>query len=429
MLFRTVVSIIALFASLVLLVLGNGMLGTVAALRLELEGFETGVAGMILALFSVGFVLGSIYGVQVVQRVGHIRAFAAFGAVAAAVTLIHPLHISIAGWMLLRLVLGFCIAGLMLVTESWTNARATEENRGMLLATYMVLFFLAASSGQFIIALGDPGLHHLFMIAAILISLSLVPLSLTKSPSPEMEESERTGISTLWRASEVSVAGAFLSGTALSAFSAVGPIYALQIGLEVDQVAVFMGIAILTAMAFQWPIGYLSDYLPRRLVLTGVAAGAVLAGAVAGQFGEHSTLVLYAGVAIFYGFTACIYPISLALAYDTLDQRSILPASATFLLISGVGTIAGPILGGAAVSFIGPGGLFLFIAGALVLLLLVAAHALAFQKAPPVEEQAHCAGIAPVTTPVLMELDPRNEDFEPLSEAEAPEPGDEGAQP
>ena len=177
MLLRTLIGILALFASIVLLVTGNATLGTIAAIRLELEGVEPGVIGLVLALTSLGFVLGSMHGIRIIQRVGHIRAFALFGALAVVATLLHPLHVSIPGWMLFRLVLGFCIAGLILVAESWVNAHATPETRGALLATYMVLFFLAASGGQFIVALGDPGLHTLFVVAAMLRLVAFVASS------------------------------------------------------------------------------------------------------------------------------------------------------------------------------------------------------------------------------------------------------------
>ncbi len=79
----------------------------------------------------------------------------------------HPLHVSVASWLVFRFLLGFCVTGLMLITESWINGHATKQTRGALLATYMVLFFLAASSGQFLIALGDPGDFQLFVVAAI----------------------------------------------------------------------------------------------------------------------------------------------------------------------------------------------------------------------------------------------------------------------
>ena len=271
MLLPTLFAVIALFASLAFLVTGNAMLGTTAALRLEIEGFDPGLIGVVLALTSLGFVLGSLHGVRIVQRVGHIRAFAAFAALAASAALAHPLHVSVASWLVFRFVLGFCVAGLMLVTESWINGRATPQTRGSLLATYMVLFFLAASSGQFLVALGDPGQYQLFVVAAIFVVLSLVPVALTRASPPEIERADGLGFRALWRRSELGLVGAAVSGAVLGAFGTVGPVYAYEMGFPVEEVAAFMGIAILAAMALQWPMGYLSDLLPRRLVIIIIA--------------------------------------------------------------------------------------------------------------------------------------------------------------
>ncbi|MFN3324882.1 MAG: MFS transporter [Bryobacteraceae bacterium] len=314
--------------------------------------------------------------------------------------------------MLLRLILGFCIAGLMLVVESWTNARATVETRGKLLATYMVLFYLASSMGQFLIALGDPAQHQLFIAAAILVCFSLIPLSLTSSTAPELEDSERLGVRQLWRASELGVSGAFLSGIAMSAFSAVGPIYAFKLGLAIEQIGAFMGISILAAMLLQWPMGYLSDYLPRRVVLVGVTLATIGAGLLAATAAGRSVFLLYATAALFYGLGTCIYPIALSLTHDVLSQKQVVPASATFLLAFGIGTTVGPILGGASVGVFGPAELFLFVAASLSPLILLSIHSFAAEKAPPVAEQSHCMGVAPISTPVLIELDLRNEEFE-----------------
>lgn len=412
--------IIALFLSLALLILGNSMLGTLLAVRLELEAYSSSLAGLVLAGYSLGFVLGSIFGIRIVKRVGHIRAFATFGAVATAAVLLHSLHLSVTGWMALRVIVGACVAGLMLVTESWVNARATEATRGTLLAVYMIVFYLAASSGNFLLALGDPSQFQLFVLAAVLIALSLVPLSLTQSPAPELHEGNRLGIGELMRLSSIGLLAALLSGVVMSAFSAVGPIYAVQSGLEIQQVSTYMGVAVLAAMLFQWPIGWLSDYLPRRLVILGVTLASLAAAVMAGIYSEPSLVWLFICSALFFGLASCLYALSLALTHDVLDHAQIVPASATLLLAFGLGTVIGPIGGAGAVQMLGPRGLFWFIA--VTLALLAGLNLLAFwrQTAPKVAEQTHCIGVAPISTPVLMEIDPRNEDFEPLPD-QAPE--------
>jgi MFS family permease len=257
--------------------------------------------------------------------------------------------------------------------------------------------------------LGDPGLHQLFVVAAIFFMLSLVPISLTRSSPPVMESAGRLAFGSLWARSELGLAGAAVSGVVLGAFGAVGPVYGFEMGLEVDQIAAFMGISILAAMVIQWPMGLVSDYLPRRLVIVSVAGAAAGLALFIAAFGQRSSLHLYGGVALFYALASCIYPLCLALTHDMLDKHQIVPASATLLLANGIGGVAGPVIGGAVISLLGPAALFLFLATALGLLLLLALHSFAREKAPKVHEQSHCVGIAPVSTPVIMELDPRQE--------------------
>lgn len=126
-----ILSVSALFMSLALLVSGNAMLTTLTSLRLNIEQVSDTTLGLILALYSVGFIAGAASGIKVIRQVGHIRAYAAFAAVACATTLMHPLILNAEAWMLMRFALGFCVAGLMTVTESGINDRATAgENSG-----------------------------------------------------------------------------------------------------------------------------------------------------------------------------------------------------------------------------------------------------------------------------------------------------------
>ena len=48
--------------------------------------------------------------------------------------LMHPILIEGWAWMLFRLVAGFCMAGMIMVTESWLNESATNATRGKILS-------------------------------------------------------------------------------------------------------------------------------------------------------------------------------------------------------------------------------------------------------------------------------------------------------
>lgn len=417
MLLRIVLSVLALLLSLVLLTSGNGMLGTLLALRLELEGYTATRAGLILASYAVGFVLGSKYGIRIIRRVGHIRAFAVFGALASAAILIHPLHVQTGLWLGLRLVVGFCVAGLMLIVESWINAIATAQTRGTLLAIYLVLFYLAAAGGQLMIGLGDAAQFQLFSVAAILVALSLVPLSLTRSSAPQLPEAERVGIREILQKAPLAGAGALLSGVTLSAFTSMGPIYANRIGLDAGRLSLFMSIGVLSAMLFQWPVGKLSDSFPRSRVMAGIGLFGVVSAALPAIWGDKSLVLLFLSVALYVGFASSLYPVSLALAHDHMRHDQIVGTNATLLLVFGLGTIAGPLGGAMSVWLIGPGGLFLFVAIAMGALGVTAAYYRHSRPQVPVQEQEHFIAVGPFSTQALMELDPRDGTYEQREEA------------
>lgn len=414
---KTLIRVVALFASMALLIAGNGLLSTLLSVRLELEAFSTASTAVVLSIYSLGFIAGSLWLDRVIHRVGHIRSFAAFAALYSACILAFPLHVSVSGWIVLRVLTGFCIAGLTLVMESWLNGRATVENRGRLLATYMVVFFLAAACGQLLLRLGSPAQLPLFSLAGILVALAVIPLALTRESAPEILPAPRLRLRELARHAPLGVAAAVSAGVVTSAFSGAGPIYAVRIGLAPETIALFMAGPIVASMLVQMPVGWLSDRLPRKSVL-GVTALAALAVALAiplaGQLGYGP---LAATIALHVALASVLYPMSLAITHDALDAHHVIPANATLLLSFGLGTVIGPLAAPLAMAVWGPNGLFRFIAGALALLVLLLFALQRRQPTVPVAEQVHgVVALPPGASPQATELDPRADagDFEAL---------------
>ena len=170
---RMVTSLSALILSIVLLVSGNAFLMTLLGIRLSIESVPPDVIGWVLVCYSIGFVLGTLYVQKIITRVGHIRAFAVFAAVAAVASLMYPMAVSMVFWAFLRAVSGFSIAGVLVVIESWFSSRATNANRGALFAVYQIVFYLSAAGGQLVVNIGDPSNFMPFSIAAMLLVLAL----------------------------------------------------------------------------------------------------------------------------------------------------------------------------------------------------------------------------------------------------------------
>ena len=159
-----------------ILMLGDGLQGSLLPIRADLEGFSATLTGLVMSSFYLGFLLGSIMTPRLTVKVGHIRVFAAFAALSSASILIHALLVSVPVWIAMRLLSGFCFAGLYIVAESWLNDRATNETRGKLLSMYMVVTYVGVGAGQLLLNLADPLAFQLFILTSILISVAVVPL-------------------------------------------------------------------------------------------------------------------------------------------------------------------------------------------------------------------------------------------------------------
>jgi MFS family permease len=326
-----------------LIMLGNGLQGTLIGLRSVAEGFSTGATGIVMAAYFCGFLLGSLLTPRLVSKVGHVRVFAALASLASSAVLLFLIFVDPWSWAAMRLLTGFCYAGLYVVSESWLNDRATNETRGQLLAVYMILVFLGMGFGQLLLNVGDPTGFELFVLSSVLISLALIPILLSSGKVPQVETPQPVGLRELYRLSPLGVVSSFGTGMAHGTLLGMGAIYAESIGLSTRGVSIFMGVIFLGGLIFQWPLGRLSDHFERRLILTVVTILAA-AFAVAGAFAtEAPQLVLFATIFVFGGMCLPLYSLTVAHTNDNLTSAQMVAASGTIYIFVGVGATVGPI--------------------------------------------------------------------------------------
>ncbi len=413
------ISIAPLLAGLTLLVMGNGMLSSLLALRMAQMDFPSWTTGLVMSSYFVGLVSGTFYAYRLISGVGHIRTFAALASCASAATLAHPFLVAAVPWAGLRFVEGFCISGLFMCTESWLHARATNETRGRILSLYMVLVYMSQGVGQFLLNLRDPSGFALFVIASILLSLALVPVAVTRVQAPDLSQPVRFGIGRLYATSPLGVAGCFAAGLMIGAFYGMGPFFAQQIGLDVAGTSQLMGFAILGGLILQWPFGRLSDRFDRRTVLTGLSGALVLTCVAMAAVAGGDPLWLLVLAPVFGGFVFTLYPLCAAHTNDYIEPSELVQASGGLILAYGVGAALGPLGASPVMEMAGPVGLFVFQA---FVALLITAYALwrMFQRPPvPGDEQGEFRPL-PRTTGVASELDPRGESADGEARGQGP---------
>ncbi len=362
MLWSSIKSVASLLSSYGLLMVANAMFGTLLGLRSKIEGFSTEVTGIIMAGFFIGMLLGAFYAVRIVASAGHIRSFAAFASVMSVAVLAHVLIIDPVAWFILRAITGFCMAGMVMIVESWLNERSTNATRGRVLSLYMITNYLGAGSGQFLITVANPDSFQLFSVASIIFSIALVPILLTRATVPKPSAPERMKFRELVKISPVGVAGTLVSGLTNSAINSMGPIFAATIGLSLGQISTFMATILLGGMLLQFPVGRLSDLFDRRTILIiSALATALVSGGIIWAAEEHYILSLFAFCIIYGGFCYTIYPMSSAQVNDLADQDRLVQVSAGLLLAYGTGASIGPIVASQIMGQVGPNGLFYYV--------------------------------------------------------------------
>lgn len=408
---RLVISLSSLIFSVFLLMGGNTFVMTLLGVNLGLKGIEPTLIGSIMVCYSMGFVLGSLYGPRVIKRVGHIRAFAVFSAFLASSTLIFPLTDSILVWALLRALSGIAVAGSFVVIESWFSAVATNDNRATLFFAYQICAYLAATAGQLLIGFTDPAAFVPFTLGAIVLTAALVPLSLTRMDAPTIEHNERLSVKAIIRDAPVGLLAALCSGVLISSFYSMAPVYAIQVGLPVNQLSYFMAVSIFTFILFAWPLGRLCDRLDRSKIMVWINAIIVLSALGVIYAGHYHLWLLIGFSALYMGMVASIYPVAVAITNDRMEARHIVAASTTLLLSYGLGSSLGPLFSSSMMTWLGPQGLYYGCGG---VALMLAGYAWQWQwrtRSVPVEEQSVYIATPVETAGVITELDPRNEEF------------------
>ena len=405
---KLLATLFALLLSVFLLIAGNGLQGTLVSVRAQIEGFSLTEVGFIGTAYFIGFLFGCMWSGKLIRRVGHIRSFAILAAIAAQVALIQAFFISPAPWLLLRVVSGFCFAGLAMIIESWLNENATNENRGKVISAYRLVDLSGIFVGQLIFSLTAPESFALFAVVSCLLTMSLVPVSATTSHLPR--ESERLSIDfpKVWGKAQTAVTTCFVIGLANSTFWTLAPLYALEKGGAQIWVSIFMALMVLGGGLAVWPMGAWSDRIDRRVPIFVCTVIVLLTStfAVLAPF-EAATILVIAG--FFYGVGALPqYGLAIAHANDTAEQDEFVEVSSTLLFTFAVASIIGPLIAALFMKWLGTSAMFLFIG---VVHLVSASHNLVRMFVHRLRHQSKEKFVPlPRSTQEIFEVDPRSED-------------------
>ncbi|MCA0871974.1 MFS transporter [Seohaeicola saemankumensis] len=394
----------ALLLGMGLLMIGNGLQGTLLGVRGEIEGFSTFEMSIVMSAYFVGFLGGSRLAPDMIRRVGHVRVFAALASFISAVMILYPAFTNPIAWALGRVVIGFCFSGVYVTAESWLNNAADNENRGQALSAYMIVQMIGIVTAQALLLVGDPSGYETFVMASVLISISFGPILLSISPTPAFDTTKPMSLRQLMKTSPTGCIGMFLMGGVFAAQFGMSAVYGAKVGLSLPQISAFVATFYVGATLLQYPLGWASDRMDRRQLIMLVSAGGG-AGALLGMLLGGNYVMLLIAAFVIGGLANPLYSMLIAYTNDYLQHDDMAAASGGLVFINGLGAIAGPVITGWLMGdgVFGPAGFFLVMAVLLFSLAGYAAWRATRRPAAPIQDSGIMTPVAPSSTAYAVE--------------------------
>lgn len=377
---------------------GNGLQGTLIALRGAQEGFSPSVIGFMGTSYFGGFLLGCLVIIRMMKAVGHVRSFAALAATASAGTLLLVLVIDPYMWSAVRFVSGFCFAGLFTIMESWLNSGVANHDRARVLALYRIIDIVSVTGSQFLIPVFGASGFAIFAIMSMMITLSLVPVSLGDRSNPKAPEAVKLDLMRVFRISPLGCMGTIAVGVTNSSFRTLSPVYAEQIGMSVTDVVTFVSVGIIGGALIQYPLGHFSDLWDRRKILLIATTGAMVSALVLAWFSSASELLIFCIVFVFGSFAMPLYSLSAAHANDRAGKDEFVLVNASLMLFYSFGAIGGPFAASLAMQHFGPGALFIFIATVYVVFIGIILYRMGARTSVPQEQRGRFIALLRTST-------------------------------
>ena len=393
----------ALLFGMFLLMLGNGVQGTLLGIRGSLEGFSAGSMSLIMSGYFVGFLFGSRLAPHLIRNVWHVRVFAALASLVSAALILFAALPNEYVWFFLRIIVGFCFSGIYVVAESWLNDSSTNETRGQTLSAYLIVQMMGIVVAQWLLNFADVAGFILFIIISVAVSLSFAPILLSVSPAPMFQTTKPMSLRQLYVASPLGIVGIFLLGGIFAALFGMTSVYGTEKNMSVGEISIFVGIIYIGGMLLQFPIGWISDRMDRRLLIIGITIAGGLACLMAFNAASNLTVILICSF-IIGGVANPLYSLLLAYTNDFLDHDDMAAASGGLIFVNGVGAIAGPLVVGWMMGRYGPDSFFLYIGILLFLMAVYAIYRIFQRQAPSVDDTASYQPVFATASPVAVEV-------------------------
>ena len=404
----------ALFTGIGIVMIAHGLQGNLMGIRAVIERFDVIATGLLMSGYYIGYFLGSHTTPKLVSRVGHIRVFAAFASMASLSVLIVAAYVNPIVWTFARFITGISLVSCYIVAESWLNDRATNRTRGKLLSLYMITLFVGLSIGMLLLNFDSPKNYEPFILVSILLSVSLIPILLTKRPAPKFKKIGTIKIKELFKISPLGVFSSFCTGIIHSALFSLAAVYAATMNFTIFEISLLLFLITISGAFTQGPIGYLSDKFDRRNVIIFTAlAGSIfcitsifLSGTMYLPIGLGTNKLFFLiSVALYASFALPLFSLNLAHTNDFVAKEKFVAAGGGLQLVFGVGAIGGPLICSMFMKFFGANGFFVFLFIFHILIVIFGVYRMTVRTTEDNPDSTFTP-LPRTITPLGLELDP-----------------------
>lgn len=369
--FATIASFSSLFLSTLVMLVGVGLFNVFMGLKLTEDGVSEIWIGALMSAYYLGLVIGSRVGHRIIVRVGHVRAFAAAAATCSVMVLAQSLVSEKEIWVAFRIIAGAGMAVQFMVLESWLNEQIENERRGQIFSVYLVMSGLGTAIGQMAITLYPSLDLRPLILVAICHVVGLIPIVWTVRLHPAPQLPAPLDFGYFLRVAPAALVTMFVAGNICSAFYALAPVYVIEKNFSTTEVAAFMSVAVFAGLMAQWPMGWMSDRVPRqRLILFN---GAVLTFVTLLLWGwlpiPFWLLMVISAVSGVTQFT--LYALAGSFANDVVSAHRRVSLSAVLLMSFGIGACLGPLLAGGLMRLAGVNMLYVFFSACAAILIVI----------------------------------------------------------
>ncbi|OAP41381.1 MFS transporter [Sinorhizobium glycinis] len=369
----SLLSIASIVTSMTAVAIGNGMMLAYVPFVLTRSAAPDWIPGAAVTAIAFGGLIGCVLAGPLIRRVGHARAFSCSMALVILAAVLISLGVHPILWIFARALYGAAANTNFIITQSWLNHASDNHWRGKAMALFYMAYVIGLGAGAWLFGRIPVDGNIAPIVTIFFTALAILPIGLTRLPTPPAPAKVSIDIAMAWRSSPVALIGVLASGGLSMLVQGFTPIYAAANAVSQRDVATLMFVMQFGLLVIQYPMGALSDRIDRRIVLVATCAVIVAAGLAALVVSFASLPLLILVFALFAGAVETVYSIANAHANDRTDPADYVPLASTMLVAWSAAATLVPML----VTLLTPAlGAHLFIHATIAVAVLYAAFVL-----------------------------------------------------